>query len=163
MPRLSRKLRVCKWIGTVGCALSAAGFLLTGWSHLRLRWLTSGEDTEICLSHGTLRFFHEESDPAVFPSEGLSFQAQSSPGFWVETSPPVSWLDEGQLIVDVCLWLPFLALLLPASLLWWLDTRPRPGFCRRCDYDLTGNTTGRCPECGTPCDAAPEGTVPPTA
>jgi len=22
--------------------------------------------------------------------------------------------------------------------------------CRNCDYDLTGNVTGRCPECGTP-------------
>jgi hypothetical protein len=24
----------------------------------------------------------------------------------------------------------------------------KPGFCGRCDYDLTGNTTGICPECG---------------
>jgi hypothetical protein len=24
------------------------------------------------------------------------------------------------------------------------------GFCKTCDYDLTGNTSGRCPECGTP-------------
>ena len=27
--------------------------------------------------------------------------------------------------------------------------RPYPrGHCRRCGYDLTGNTSGRCPECG---------------
>jgi hypothetical protein len=26
--------------------------------------------------------------------------------------------------------------------------RARPGLCRRCGYDLTGNTTGVCPECG---------------
>jgi hypothetical protein len=25
---------------------------------------------------------------------------------------------------------------------------PRPGRCPACDYDLTGNTTGICPECG---------------
>ena len=27
--------------------------------------------------------------------------------------------------------------------------RIKPGFCRQCGYDLTGNITGRCPECGT--------------
>ena len=25
-----------------------------------------------------------------------------------------------------------------------------PGFCRNCGYDLTGNVSGRCPECATP-------------
>lgn len=25
-----------------------------------------------------------------------------------------------------------------------------PGFCQKCRYNLFGNTTGRCPECGTP-------------
>jgi hypothetical protein len=29
---------------------------------------------------------------------------------------------------------------------------PKPGHCHKCDYDLTGNTSGRCPECGTPFD-----------
>lgn len=27
-------------------------------------------------------------------------------------------------------------------------------YCQRCHYDLTGNTTGRCPECGTPVSSA---------
>jgi hypothetical protein len=28
--------------------------------------------------------------------------------------------------------------------------RPREGVCPTCDYDLTGNVSGRCPECGKP-------------
>jgi hypothetical protein len=33
---------------------------------------------------------------------------------------------------------------------WLLRRRPpRPGKCTRCGYDLAGNTTGVCPECGT--------------
>ena len=27
-------------------------------------------------------------------------------------------------------------------------TAPRPPSCRRCYYNLTGNVSGRCPECG---------------
>ena len=30
---------------------------------------------------------------------------------------------------------------------------PRQGHCATCGYDLTGNTSGRCPECGTPVKA----------
>ena len=30
-----------------------------------------------------------------------------------------------------------------------LRRRPRPGRCPDCDYDLTGNVSGICPECGT--------------
>src|SRR5262249_36280793 len=34
--------------------------------------------------------------------------------------------------------------------LWLLDRRrPLPGHCRKCNYDLTGNTSGVCPECRT--------------
>ncbi|MCC6361329.1 MAG: hypothetical protein IT450_21540 [Phycisphaerales bacterium] len=29
-----------------------------------------------------------------------------------------------------------------------LPAEPGPGCCRNCGYDLTGNTSGRCPECG---------------
>ncbi len=28
-----------------------------------------------------------------------------------------------------------------------------PFYCRGCCYDLTGNESGVCPECGRPCDA----------
>lgn len=63
-------------------------------------------------------------------------------------------------------WLPFLATLYAlvvgvvfAAVKEWFDPRPvlrrfvrigRPGHCHACDYDLRGNASGRCPECGTP-------------
>ncbi len=36
-------------------------------------------------------------------------------------------------------------------LLFWFETRRRmPGHCHVCAYNLTGNVSGICPECGTP-------------
>ncbi len=50
------------------------------------------------------------------------------------------------------LWLLFLFTFPGAAFLWWLDRRRiPPGHCRNCGYNLTGNVSGRCPECGTPC------------
>jgi hypothetical protein len=47
------------------------------------------------------------------------------------------------------LWIPLAALLAMTALLWWMDRRRFPqGHCRNCGYNLTGNVSGVCPECG---------------
>jgi hypothetical protein len=49
-------------------------------------------------------------------------------------------------------WMPFLVLAAyPAFVLigWLRRSRdPKEGHCRKCGYDLTGNVSGVCPECG---------------
>jgi hypothetical protein len=55
------------------------------------------------------------------------------------------------------LWLPFLIVVIPAAFLWHHDRRRiQPGHCPACNYNLTGNTSGICPECGT---ATPSGAI----
>jgi hypothetical protein len=59
-------------------------------------------------------------------------------------------------------WLPIpvLAAYPIAYFAWRIHRRRRPGHCLHCDYDLTGNESGACPECGEPvpndaCSASP--------
>ena len=52
-----------------------------------------------------------------------------------------------------------------AGAVWWAiadrmrraEPRFPAGFCQLCSYDLTGNTSGICPECGTPVQAVSRG------
>ena len=46
------------------------------------------------------------------------------------------------------MWLPALMFAAPPVARFLRRRRHRPGFCRRCGYDLTGNVSGVCPECG---------------
>ena len=57
----------------------------------------------------------------------------------------------GHRLLLLPLW-PFVLLsALVAGWLWRRDRpRPGPGHCQRCGYNLRGNVSGVCPECGEP-------------
>lgn len=61
-----------------------------------------------------------------------------------------SWPGPGATVHYVPLYLPMLAIAGFTTFLWRRDRRIQPGHCR-CGYNLTGNVSGVCPECGTPC------------
>ena len=66
----------------------------------------------------------------------------------VFTSESFGTRGRGQFHVWVPFWLPFFLVILPTVLFWWLGRRQPMGFCRSCGYNLTGNVSGVCPECG---------------
>ncbi len=52
--------------------------------------------------------------------------------------------------INIPYWLLLLAVMIPTLVLFYRDPRRIPvGHCTQCRYNLTGNTTGVCPECGT--------------
>ena len=65
-------------------------------------------------------------------------------------------LEGGKVRIDelgaIGIWIPlyglFLAVALPTLLVWRLVPRFPDGHCRHCGYNLEGNTSGTCPECG---------------
>jgi hypothetical protein len=63
----------------------------------------------------------------------------------IRTLPPARRF----IVVDIPLWIPLAVVAIPTGFLWRRERkRPRPGHCRSCRYNLTGNVSGVCPECG---------------
>lgn len=66
--------------------------------------------------------------------------------------PSVVIFDEhssGGSFFQLPMWLWAAGFSILTLLFWWLDRTPIPtSHCRKCRYDLTGNTSGVCPECG---------------
>ena len=54
----------------------------------------------------------------------------------------------GDTVLKAPLWILLLPII-PAVVWAWLRRRPIAGHCSECDYNLTGNKSGVCPECGT--------------
>ncbi len=89
---------------------------------------------------------------ALWPAAGglllaprqLLFSIESRLGF------PRPWTYWAICLVVQFLWYYALAVLW----IWLRDQRqPIPGHCANCGYDLTGNVSGRCPECGNTVEA----------
>lgn len=153
MARLRRRWRVAKRAGILGASLVLLGWVLSiyfdciyvpGWNMIR----------SVVLSGGRVhvqRDVEAYSNSAHVPSSwaggtGLRFQAHDDYLSWW---PYVTRIPSGRVCwVGVPLWMILLLIALPAALLCWLDRRIPPHCCRGCGYDLTGNTSGTCPECG---------------
>jgi hypothetical protein len=117
----------------------------------------------VTLQSGRISVFWDY-DPSV---DGLRLVAR--PGWSVQRLPHqrawsearakwwkwIEWFDwiasPSYRTLTIRLWPPVLAVAAVTMLLWWLDRRRIPaGHCQNCGYDLTGNVSRRCPECGTP-------------
>ena len=64
----------------------------------------------------------------------------------VSQPPGFRWVDR----LALPMFLPLVAAAAVTATLCWQDRRPPKGHCQTCGYDLTGNVSGPCPECGQP-------------
>jgi hypothetical protein len=82
---------------------------------------------------------------------GIARQSIHPHGFqMVSNEPRVEWKPAwNSLFIVIPLWIPFLVGLALFGIAWRIDRRPTGPRCDRCGYDLTGNVSGTCPECGS--------------
>jgi hypothetical protein len=93
------------------------------------------------------------AQPAVYPQWTAGESQWRWAGFqWtrIERRDPTSWSIQRSIVLPY--WLPCLiTAIAPAIWLWARlarSRRRRRGLCLSCGYDLTGNESGTCPECG---------------
>jgi hypothetical protein len=162
MARRSRTSHVVKWGGVVVSVAIAGVFLLSLRYEIEIAWDSWGVGfqlgslrIEYLRNYGALRRREAwiRADPLAAALGGWMplWPAQvdfTNAGLRDPTlpKPTTKWLY-------VPLWMPFLVIAVPTALLW-RQRRFARGHCQHCGYDLTGNVSGRCPECGATCSVA---------
>ena len=131
----SRTRRIAKWTGVVACAVIAVAWVVSLWAPFE--YITS--DTHVGLRRGCL--FVARIDLEI--GNGFRPLSRLRP-FWI----PEWVFARSDWIIFVPLWIPLVLIALPTFILWLRDRRHPRGHCQRCGYNLTGNVSGRCPECG---------------
>ena len=95
------------------------------------------------------------TDPTFEPQTGWTASWAKMPrliSVWrlYGASPPERQTGIGADMISLPLWIPLLIVAVPTAIVWRRDRRRMsPGHCPTCHYNLTGNTSGICPECGT--------------
>ena len=144
MTRPRRRLRrILKWMGLGFCIL-----LPTAWGFSTQRGLFCNlgyPDHSLELVLGAVWYRAQPRPKPVSPPfvSITDFYKGQRPRWRIEGSnlPGRRW-------AVVPLWIPFVLVVGATAFLWWRDRRILVGLCTSCGYNLTGNTTGRCPECG---------------
>ncbi len=150
--KLRQRLRgTCKWGGVALCVLLCALWLMTGW----WTWIVYRHPADevgmiLYVNYGGLALRRTSSpySPKFFgQAEGITSDRHGLRWTWNVYG---EWDSLNDWNVRIPFWVPFLLIALPTGYLFWSDhrRRMRAGCCEKCGYDLTGNTTGRCPECG---------------
>jgi len=83
-----------------------------------------------------------------WPQQTVGWQTRAA---WekMEWLPSVHNLGGSGFVRTLPLWIPFILVAIPTLYLWRADRRIPPGHCQKCGYNLKGNVSGICPECGT--------------
>jgi len=143
-------LRCRQMLGLVGLSLCVV--LLIAWlCTLYCSILYGSSPTMVWLGGGGVEAFivYEKDVYADFPS-GLQVHPPSEIKWLCDYSPLHSNPRVLAYYFHLPLWIPFCLLAFALSFAKWRGHRAKQGHCRKCRYNLMGNTSGVCPECGTP-------------
>jgi hypothetical protein len=126
--------------GTLLCVLIAAAFVVSGWWVLVLQ-IPTQYGPAVAVSGGLGGVILDDMWSAVILAERTGTGLTPHWRWW--NAWEVNWR-----YIHLPLYAVFAAVAVPTLLVWRFWPKPvRPGNCR-CGYDLRGNESGVCPECG---------------
>ena len=141
-----RLTRIARTVATIAACVTLAAWIVSITASVCVPYAPA---RALGLAHGSL-VLHSGVD---FSGKPLRFRAQLTPITLRAQYSSVSGTWSGGRIATVyyyAIWPGLVALIVPSLILWLVVPRPPPpGFCQSCGYNLTGNVSGRCPECGT--------------
>lgn len=133
--RMGRRL---KWYGVALCSLIVANWLISaaaGGPRVR----RFGNHAEFATDGIGLLFLWTRGT-------GSSIAWDCLPG-----PLPEFKVSQHRVFIVFPLWIPLIVVAPATAVLFWLESRRfKPGVCQECGYNLTGNISGVCPECGEP-------------
>ncbi len=146
MKRHSRKRRILKWSSLISCVALLGLWVFSFWYTPHYYngggWaLAVGKGTLSVTGGGEFGHFQQGSWELV-----SSCRIIWKPSSWsYDFDDPTSPLLWG---IFIPLWIPLLCAAVPTIVLFIQDRRPPKFCCQQCGYNLTGNLSGTCPECG---------------
>ncbi len=153
MPR-RRLLTFTLWTGTLLCVLIAAAFVVSGWFWVAVQVptnygpaiaVTEGLFVVVLDDHWVALVVADVADPY---DKWVAFRNSRRWGWSLWNK----W-DAGSEYLNAPLYALFVTVAIPTLAVWRFWPKPvKPGHCR-CGYDLRGNTSGTCPECGVEAQA----------
>ncbi len=147
-------MRLAKWGGMVACVMLVALFVASAWWYVTA-WSSGRYYRSFGICAGVIEV-RWAKDPSVGPAMGnWGFSRHGVAMIWTPavTRGPMPRSPGVYTTIRIPLWILLLITATATVVLWRLDRRPLPGHCRQCGYNLTGNVSGKCPECGNPCRA----------
>ena len=160
MQRHSLIHRAPRWIGVGVSFWLVAAWIITWWGTLTYN---NGAGITASLARGSLMLTdavgsqvirnmlrrYPPGDPAT--RTHWTWTTQSERFFvWRPSRSTIAMLGT---VVYIPLWIPLLAVALLTAILFSYSpmrrrVRRKRGLCAHCGYELTGNVSGQCPECG---------------
>lgn len=144
----TRTREIAKWTSATGSLILLAIWILaSSWYVEYYDW--TGK-TKYCA-------VFERNGIAVLASTDNSItRARNGTGWRVHKTdrPETHWpkVRFNSPLKGVSVWIPLWCMILPlllVSILTWRGKQKTQPCCPKCEYDLTGNISGVCPECGT--------------
>ena len=142
-----------RWL--IGTLTAACVLLAVLWTTSHLVTVTfDGSHVHLNLSEGNVSMFiYRQPTLGGFPwGKGWNVY-RGFPPLIVDTGGYFTWRGRA-IMMRLPLGVLIVMLVVPTIVLARPDRRAWVGHCKRCAYDLTGNVSGVCPECGTKCENA---------